>query len=321
MAVAHEPRGLTFSQGGGFHYAPREHHITVPMGGYVYASPLVVTWGYPVAYGTLVSPGYYWPHPLPMSQVPGTPLNPPANALPAHVGPWGDLPGPKAKTDPAERPVVPSPAAARAKALEFMTDGDQEFRQQHWQRAYVNYRQAVNLADDLADAHLRYGILFAILRRYDRADLHFRRAVFIDPSLPTSAFTLEKLFGPDSKLVRMSILARIADWVNEDIADPRRLFVMGVLLHFNQDERAQDLFSAAFQLTDGASHIVAFLPRGKAKTTDEPPRPGLEDAVPIPPAPLPEAPVPDVPPDKPADAQPNGVSRLPNGPQLLPPVD
>jgi hypothetical protein len=293
-AQTHEPRGLTFGQGGGFRYAPREHHVTVPSGrvygpfdfGYPsYGSPIVaapgivVTWGYPVMYGTVVVPGDYWPQPLPLSRMPDSPLMPPANALPPHVGPWGDLPIPKPKTDPAERPVMPSSAAARLKALEWMAQGDQDFRQHLWQRAYANYRQAVNLADDLAEAHLRYGIVFAILRRYDRAQLHFRRAVFIDPSLPQSDFTLEKLFGPDSKLVRMSILARVADWANEDIADPARLFVLGVLMHFDQDERAQELFSAAFQLTGGASHIVAFLPRAAPQGSEEPPA--------IPPAPLP----------------------------------
>ncbi len=350
-AQSYEPRGLTFSQGGGFRYAPREHHVKVYQGNHYHGGhgygwpggyfvgeyppayagfPLVASWGYPVTYGAYVSPGFYWPQPLPMSQIPNSPLIPPANALPAQVGPWGDLPLPK--TDPAQRPVLPSSAAAKLKSLNYQADGDQNVRQHQWQRAYVNYRQAVNVADDQAAAHLRYGIVFAIVRRYDRAELEFKRAVYIDPSLPTSEFTLEKLFGPDSQLVRSSIIARIADWVNEDIADPQRLFVMGVLLHFNQDDRAQELFSAAHQVTGGASHITAFLPR--VPDPAKPGQPGVEvDAAPVlPPAPLPEAPQPNAvnrpvrrPDASPApgldvDAAAKPQTR-PDGPELLPPEE
>lgn len=350
---AHEPRGLTFSQGGGFRYAPREHHVAV-YGGYPQAgsygwsggyygggypvyggSPWMATWGYPVVYQPIVSPGYYWPQPLPMSQIPHSPLVAPANALPAQISPWTDFSVPKA--DPVERPVLPSSAAARLKSMNYQADGDQNLRQQLWQRAYVNYRQAVNVADDQASAHLRYGIVFAVLRRYDRAEMEFKRAVYIDPSLPTSEFTLEKLFGPDSQLVRSSIIARVADWVNEDIADPQRLFVMGVLLHFNQDERAQELFSAAHQLTGGASHITAFLRRVGLPAQDGRPDANDEAAPALPPAPLPAAPMPDAPqptvskrpariidappaPGLDVDAvKPPAKPAAPEGPVLLPP--
>ena len=323
-AQSHEPRGLSFSQGGGFNYAPREHYVTVPNLGYHrlygygppltfgYASPygygLPMSYGYPVTYGTLTSPGYYWPASTPMSRMVDSPMMPPVNALPANISPWGDLPEPKAKADPSERPVLPSSAAATLKARNSMAEGDQHFREHQWQKAYLSYRQAVRYAEDLAEAHLRYGIVLAILHRYDRAELEFKRAVFIDPALPQSEFTLEKLFGPDSRLARMSILSRLAEWANEDIADPQRLYVLGVMLHFDQDERAHELFSAASKLTGGASYILAFLPSAPPATNDEPPKPGLEDGGPerVPPV----LPVPPAPPKNPDlnDAKPGGVS-------------
>ncbi len=314
-AQTSEPRGRTFSQGGGWTYAPREHRINVP--GY----PTWVYGGYPTTYGSIVYPGYYWPYPLRPSEMPGSPMMAPADALPVQRDPWNAPAVPK--TDPAHRPVVTSSAAARAKALNFLAEGDQYVRQQKWQTAYSAYRQAVQLADDLPEAHLRYGIVFAILGRYDRAAMEFRRAVHVDPSLPESAFSLEMLLGPDSKLWRTSILSRVAEWVEEDVADPERLFVLGVLLHFNRDPRAQDLFSAAARLTRNADHVMAFLARGPMKAKDAPPEPGLDvDEKPVPEAPLPEepqaAPKPVEPPASKA-APPKPMPKNNNGPVLLPP--
>jgi len=334
-----EPRGRTFSQGGGWRHNPREHHVNVYVpnwyggsnfgyGGFGFAGPgfgIAVgapAWnygGYPAGYGGIAYPGAYLPYPLPMSEMPNSPLTPPPDALPAQRSPWEDLPRPK--NDPALRPVIPSSAAARLRGLEYQADGDQSLRQQLWQRAYVNYRQAFNVADDLAEAHLRYGIVLALLNRQDQAAREFRRAVHVDPSLPTSKFSLESLFGPDSRLVRSSFLSRITQWAEEDVRDPERLFVLGVLLHFDGDDRAQELFSAVVQMTDGAEHAVVFLPRVDENQPAEPipPRPG-DNAV-LPPAPLPAAPLPDVaaPRNLPARTQPNSLRPQLNGPTNSPP--
>lgn len=277
-------------------YAPRSSVAAVP------GSPIWVYGGYPITYGATVYPGYYWPYPVRASDMPGSPMQPPANALPAQRSPWANLPAPKA--NPAARPVTVSTAAARAKALDYVAEGDQHVRAQKWQLAYASYRQAVHFADDLPEAHLRYGIVFAVLNRYDRAEMEFRRAVYIDPSLPTSAFTLESLFGPDSRLWRASILARLADWVEQDVADPQRLFVLGVMLHFNQDERAQDLFSAAARMTKNAAHVTAFLAKTPVQSKDAPPQPGLDLGVRLPPAPVPAAPKPQAAPFLPPAPEP-----------------
>jgi hypothetical protein len=290
-ASADEPRGLTFSQGGGFHYAPREHYITVPMGHrlYSYGPPMTLGFaspygfglpmgsGWPITYGTLNSPGYYLPGVTPLSQMVDSPMMAPVNALPANISPWGDLPEPKGAGNASERPVLPSSAAATLKARNLMAEGDQHFRDHEWLKAYSSYRQAVNAADDIAEAHLRYGIILTILRRYDRAELEFRRAVVVDPTLPDSEFTLEKLFGPDSRLTRNSIMDRLADWVNEGITDSHRLYILGVMMHFNQDERAGELLTAAYRLAGGPSYMIAFLPKARVAPAEEPPKPGLDE--------------------------------------------
>jgi tetratricopeptide (TPR) repeat protein len=219
-------------------------------------------------------------------------MQPPFDALPAQRNPWDQVPGPKG--DPALKPVLPSSAAARLRGLNYQAEGDQNLRLQLWQRAYANYRQAVNVADDLAEAHLRYGITLAMLNRFDQAAREFRRAVHVDPNLPSAEFQLETLFGPDSRLVRSSLISRVSAWADEDVADVDRLFVLAVLLHFDGDERAQELFSAIAELTQGdAQYAVVFLPRVDDKQHGDaiPPRP--DDNATLPPAPLPPSPKPD----------------------------
>ena len=71
------------------------------------------------------------------------------------------------------------------------------------------------------------------------------------------------LFGPDSQIVRTSIIHKIADWLREDIRDPDRLFLFGLLLHFEDDTRGREVLEAAQRTADNsgrfADHIVAFL--------------------------------------------------------------
>lgn len=343
QAFAHEPRGRTFSQGGGWRHAPREHHTNVRVpgwysyndvafGGFGFGGPgfgvavgaPVWGYGYPAMYGTVVHPGYYLPYPITASEMPNSPMQAPPDALPTQRNPWDQVPGPK--TDPALNPVIPSSAAARLRGLNYQVEGDQNLRQGLWQRAYVNYRQAVNVADDLAEAHLRYGITLAMLNRFDQAAREFRRAVHIDPSLPTSEFNLATLFGPESRLVRNSLVSRVTAWANEDVTAPERLFVLAVLLHYEGDERSQELFSAIVQMTEGdAQYAVVFLPRvdGKQQPGDAIPlRP--DDNAALPPAPLPPAPRPEAAPRRTAPAPPkpllNGPATQPSKKNITPPT-
>lgn len=324
-------------------YVPYSGRMTVtrsPSGfsrGYTYIAPSYYpapVWtydGFFLGFSGTSYPGYYIPRPLRMTEMPGSPFFPPPDALPDQLGSLAEPP--LVSPDPALRAVVRSSAAARAKALDLQATGDQYVRQQKYHLALSIYRQALNQADDLAALHLRYGIMFAALARYDRAAMEFRRATHIDPALPISNFTLESLFGPDSQLVRASILSRITQWAGDDITDSDRLYILGVLLHFNQDDRAQELFNEAARLTDGAEHVVAFLPRPDQTVPPQKNKDG-SGALPLPPAPLPEDGAADAPPppgiiDRPAAPKAKSVPAAPakssddvsrvDGPILLPP--
>ena len=163
--------------------------------------------------------------------------------------------------DPSKVPVVPSSPAARLRSLEHQARGDQRLRDQKWSEARAAYRAAVDAAPDRAEAHLRLGMSLVTIQSFEPAIRELKRAVFIDPTIPTSGNQSKILFGPESALVRSSIISKVTDWVREDYRDSDRLFVLGVLLHFEGDARGREFFEAARRMKrkGDSSHIMAFL--------------------------------------------------------------
>ncbi|HUQ70777.1 MAG TPA: tetratricopeptide repeat protein [Planctomycetaceae bacterium] len=301
-----------FNVGGGYDpawdagfFAPQ---VVAPAPGLAFYSP-----GYYGNFGVgYVAPPIYLPYPNhAVAQYPPT-LYPPTWSAPGMADPlaaamqqnqlqWGDQ-LPAVKPDPVNRRVVPSSTDARLKSLEAQSDGDQDMRNQKWLQAYIDYKKAVQLADDRADAHLRLGLALIALRHYDTAAVELKRAVRIDPTLPQSELTLTKLFGPGSELARSSVAHKLLEHVQADIRDPDRLFLMGTLLHFDGDPHAREVLETGLRLAGGGSHFAAFLqptadtyvPRSSAplpSTYTEPPQPDVAPPTstpPLPPAPLPE---------------------------------
>jgi len=101
------------------------------------------------------------------------------------------------------------------------------------------------------------------------------------------------LFGPGQHLAADTILQRVAGWVREEIRDPDRLLLLGVLLHFREDAReSREVLETAAALGGETSSARQFLeslnrletappaPRGPAAhdpATREPPPPPLPE--------------------------------------------
>ncbi|MDZ4686899.1 MAG: tetratricopeptide repeat protein [Planctomycetaceae bacterium] len=294
---------------GGGYWSP---DVVAPAPGLAFYSP-----GYYGNFGVgYAAPPIYLPYPnYAVAQFPPT-LYPPSWSAPGMADPlaaamqqnqlqWGDQ-LPAVKPDPVHRPVVPSSTEARLKSLEAQSDGDRDMQNQKWLQAYIDYKKAVQLADDRADAHLRLGLALIALRHYDTAAVELKRAVKIDPTLPRSELTLTKLFGPGSELARSSVAHKLLEYVQADIRDPDRLFLMGTLLHFDGDPHAREVLETGMRLAGGGSHFAAFLqptadtyvPRSSAPLPSsyaQPPQPEVTppatsppSAPALPPAPLPE---------------------------------
>ena len=120
---------------------------------------------------------------------------------------------PEVPEDPVKLPAKVSTAAGRLKSLEQQSHGDEKLRKQQWAQAYMSYRSAADAAGDRGSAHFRLAFTFTAMKHYSSAVREFRRGLFLDPTLPLTGVKIETLFGPESQIVRTSILHKVADWV------------------------------------------------------------------------------------------------------------
>ncbi len=162
---------------------------------------------------------------------------------------------------PVKSLATPSTPAARLKSLEHQAKGDQRLREQKWSDARAAYANAVSVAPDRAEAHLRLAVCYVAIQRFELAIQQIKITLKLDPTTPKSAKKLDTLFGPNSTIVRNSVISKLGDWVGEEIHSSDRLFLLGVVLHLNNDPRARDVFESALRMNTGSdsSHITLFL--------------------------------------------------------------
>jgi len=208
---------------------------------------------------------------------------------------WGQPIVPDRLPALAPRAVRLSSPEAKIRSLRSEGRGDVWFRKQNYLQAYQRYKQAVAEAGDRAEARFRLAYALTALGRFHEAIRHFKRGLEIDPTWPASGLTLQELFGPENQLAKSSLMHRVADWVRGDIRDPERLFVLGILLHFDENtERAAIVFETAFRLAGRGNHLTAFL-RSDQPAESQTPQARPEPAL-IPPRVIEPQPVPVDPP-------------------------
>jgi hypothetical protein len=210
--------------------------------------------------------------------------------------------------------VVPraSNLEAKRRSIRFEAMGDDAFARRAWSDAYQRYKQAGEQAQDRVEPRYKLAYTMVAQGLYGMAALEFKRAVSISRDFPLTGPSLELVYGPNSELLRNSILEKVAGWVREDIRDPDRLFVMGVMLHFNKEpDKAVQFLRMAAQVTEGTSPATAFL----EPATPQPNRTVVPAGAEVP-APEPRPlPVPPLPAPGRANAVPHGVPTpiLPRG--------
>ena len=191
--------------------------------------------------------GGFYPTPQPVSYVP-YPTAPVMTVLPV----LSDSKLPEKK---------PSTPAARLRSLEYQIRGDEKLRSQQWSEARALYAKALEVAPDRAEARMRLAFSYTSILRFQQAVLQIKFAIGQNPQLAKTGQKLETIFGPGSQLARSSIIAKIREWVNEDSDNSDRLFLLGVMLHFNGDPESRDYLEAAKRAAIGVNdqHIVPFL--------------------------------------------------------------
>lgn len=170
----------------------------------------------------------------------------------------------------------PSNAEAKRKSMHYQAQGDEWFLKQNYLQAFARYKQAYAAATDRPEPRFRMALALAGTANYGMAVDELKRLSQLDPQWPAHADRLDEVFGADRMIAKNIVLQKVAEWVREDVRDPDRLYLLGVLLYFNEDaDKAQLLFETAGLLSGDPQHVRVFL--GAAQP------PGPQPPVPQPP--------------------------------------
>lgn len=223
------------------------------------------------------SPSVVMPVSPVVSPVPWQPIRPSISIVPVAS------PTPIKLPDDLKSSVKPSSPASRLKSLEHQARGDEKLRKFQWAQAYMAYRSAIDSAGDRGEARFRQGFTYTAMQHYASAVREFQRGLALDAELPEKGIRLEMLFGPGSLAARASLLNKVADWVGEETSESDRWFLLGLLLHYEEDPRSREALAVARDLADGpAPHIQLLLdspmPKGASRAAELVALPPIPDA-------------------------------------------
>lgn len=235
-------------------------------GGYFYAAP-----------GSYVPPpapiqNGWNPPPIPRGG-PDDPLNDPAFQGKIPAGAFAPVRAP----DPI---VDPSTPEQQARAIQRVDLGDRELRHIKFASAAAHYKNAIQAARDQAIPRFRLALAYVGMSRFQDAIEQYKLGLALDPTWPQRSERLVDLFGEDNTLSRNLVVHRVAEWVNEDIRDPERLFLLVIILHQNGDARAQTVLQTAIALGGEQPHLLAFLPEQVQTASGQPAQPQVPFGIP-----------------------------------------
>jgi len=154
----------------------------------------------------------------------------------------------------ADRPEVSEQAANRA--WRFIGFGDAQFTAGNFLEANVRYRKAVAAAPRLGDPYFRQGYALMAAGRWDLAADAIRRGLSHQPDWADSGFTNAELYA-DNPTMKAEHMRRLAEAAEEDEHDADRLFLLGVMLHFDgKPARAKPFLQRAAQVNPAMEPAV-----------------------------------------------------------------
>jgi len=230
---------------GAYGYAPYGAYGYGSVVGYAYP-PLY--YGVPYAY-RVPNPLYYEPYTNPVLQ----------ETMLENQLRWGPNLAPSITPLRVRVRLRPSTPEQKVKSIHAQAQGDVWMRRLKFLNAYERYKYAISVANDRPEPYFRIGYALAAVGSFDSAVKYIKQGLDLDPQWPSHGERLEAIFGDDNRLAILTMTERVTGWVREDIRDPDRLFLVGILLHFNGDPRATQFFEAAYRLAGSGEHLLAFL--------------------------------------------------------------
>lgn len=190
------------------------------------------------------------------------------------------------------KPVIASSTQEKLRSQRLQISGDELFRKQFFSQALKQYREANSVAKDLPGPYFRMAVVYAIQGKFDASVTYLKRALELDPDWPAKGETLTMLYGEDNALARNALLIEIANWVEEDIRDPNRSFLMGAFLYEFDREKAATFLETSARLSGSTLYVAPYLNPAVAEAeNDAPPQNGPPQpppAIDVPEPPLPQ---------------------------------
>lgn len=210
--------------------------------------------------------------------------------------------------------LKPSTPEAQLRALRLQDVGDQQLRAGRYQNAAQAYEKAIEAAGDIPDPYFRLAIAFIGKGKLAEAANTFEEAAALDPQLPWRFPKLDDLLGLENRLAKEHLKETVVQWANNNVRETQRLFLLGVVMHLDNDPRAREILESASKLGGATPGLQAFLNQPAAAGNNAAPA----TMTPVQPqrgnVPLP--PVPDLGPDKPSIPP----APKPNPPAAFPPI-
>ena len=271
--------GFTFSNGSpfGFNYSGFSSvNYGVPGFGVGYSSPLYGNsyygsgWGYSRGYSAA---SVYVPNQLPLQPLPQWMIdeanldpNPPVKAKPI------------AQTHRSL--VQPSTPEAQLRSLRMQAAGDRLLATLDYSAAERSYAKSLQAAPDRPDPYMRLAIAKAARGDYRGAVAYLKQMVDVDPTYPARADSLNTLFGHRNGVSKVQLKQHVADWTKVDVRDPDRIFLLGIMLFLDGDDRFRTLLDTDVKLEGEQPHLKAFLDTVPARDVATPaPTPDEIDAL------------------------------------------
>lgn len=127
--------------------------------------------------------------------------------------------------------------------------GDRLMREGRPADAYLQYLKVPWHAGDRGELFFRQALALVAMGRYSHAVVKFKQGTKIDPGFSCRESMLEEIYGETSKARMVDYLKQVEPWTNADPRDPDRLFLLGVVLQFNDDLRADNFLALSRTLS------------------------------------------------------------------------
>ena len=201
--------------------------------------------------------------------------------------------------------IQPSNPESLLRSVRLQDAGDRLFANLDYSAAEKSYAKSVQAAPDRPEPYVRLAMAKAARGDFRAAVSFLKQMADVDATYPGRADSLNRLFGLQNGVSKVQLKQRVADWTKVDVRDPDRVFLLGIVLFLDGDDRFRTLLDTCLKLDGEQPYLRAFLDATPAQDAARPaPTPDELDALPQPePAPaqplllppnLPEPPAPSV---------------------------